>query len=74
MVNNSINSVFSNGSIKSLTGAVERADEITLNKHLECLDEEDKCLYKMLSRKIIKIAEKKNVDRDYKSIKVMMGE
>lgn len=74
LVNNSINSVFSNGSIKSLTGAVERADEITLNKHLECLDEEDKCLYKMLSRKLIKIAEKKNVDRDYKSIKVMMGE
>lgn len=74
LVNNSINSVFLNGSIKSLTGAVERADEITLNKHLECLDEEDKCLYKMLSRKLIKIAEKKNVDRDYKSIKVMMGE
>lgn len=74
LVSNSINSVFSNGSIKSLTGAVERADEITLNKHLECLDEEDKCLYKMISRKLIKIAEKKNVGRDYKAIKIMMGE
>lgn len=74
LVINNINSIFSKGSIKSLTGAVERADEITLSKHLECLDEEDKCLYKMLSKKLIKIAEKKNEDRDYKSIKVMMGE
>ena len=74
LVNNSVNNVFLNGSIKSLTGAVERADEITLIKHLECLDEEDKCLYKMLSRKLINIAEKKNLNRDYKSIKIMMGE
>ncbi|MBE6046888.1 MAG: DUF2520 domain-containing protein [Clostridium sp.] len=74
LVNNSINSIFKNGTINSLTGAVERADEITLMKHLECLDNDDKELYKLLSRKLIKIAEIKNRNRDYKAIKLMMGE
>lgn len=74
LVNNNISNIFDNGVINSLTGPVERADGITLNKHLECLDEEDKSLYKMLSRKLIGIAEDKNKGRDYKEIKLMMGE
>lgn len=74
LVNNNISNIFDNGVINSLTGPVERADGITLNKHLECLDEEDKSLYKMLSRKLIRIAEDKNKGRDYKEIKLMIGE
>lgn len=74
LINNNINNILENGVINSLTGPVERADYITLNKHLECLNEEDKALYKALSRKLIKIAEEKNINRDYKKIKMMMGE
>lgn len=74
LANNNVNNVFFNGAVDSLTGAIERADEITLKKHLECLNEEDKSLYKMISKKLIKIAEEKNRERDYKDIKLMMGE
>lgn len=74
LINNNINNMFKNGVKNSLTGPVERADYITLSKHLNCLNEDDKELYKALSRKLINIAEEKNMNRDYKKIKVMMGE
>ena len=74
LVNNNIENIFRQGIVNSLTGPVERADEITLEKHLKCLNEEDKKLYKLISKKLIAIAEEKNGKRDYKKIKSMMGE
>lgn len=74
LVNNNITNIFKDGVINSLTGPVERADEITLQKHLQCLNNEDKTLYKLLSKQLILIAEEKNKNRDYEKIKLMMGE
>ncbi|MCI5597165.1 MAG: DUF2520 domain-containing protein [Lachnospiraceae bacterium] len=57
------------GPVESLTGPVERCDVGTLRKHVECLpEEEDQILYVLLSKKLIKIAEKKNPDRDYEPV------
>ena len=56
LIVNNINNIGTNGTINSLTGPIERADRQTIKNHLECLNEEDRELYKLLSRKLIRIA------------------
>lgn len=49
----------------SLTGPVERADLLTVKKHLDKLSGDDREIYRLLSKKALSIAERKNKDRDY---------
>lgn len=72
MLNNVKN--IESGLTNSLTGPLERGDELTLKKHIECLNYKDQELYKILSEKLLKIAKKKNITRDYKKIEDMIGE
>lgn len=62
------------GAINSLTGPVERGDLLTIINHLSVLKKEDKELYKLLSKNILKIAKIKNPDRDYKNLDEYLGE
>lgn len=62
------------GTINSLTGPVERGDLVTVINHLNVLREEDKELYKLLSKNILKIAKIKNSNRDYKNLDEYLGE
>lgn len=73
MLNNMIN-VIQNGMIQSLTGPIERGDIGTVKSHLNVLDDEDKELYKLISKKLLDIAIIKNKDRDYTDLKVIMEE
>jgi predicted short-subunit dehydrogenase-like oxidoreductase (DUF2520 family) len=74
LIVNNINNIGTNGIINSLTGPIERADGQTIKNHLECINEEDRELYKLLSRKLIRIAKMKNKDRDYTKIEEMIGD
>ena len=57
------------GPANALTGPVERGDKGTIEKHLKVLDcSEDKLLYLLLSKKLLKTAKKKHPSRDYSSI------
>lgn len=56
----------------SLTGPIERADEITIQKHLEVMDEDAKTLYQQLSKKLVEISKEKNPSRDYKKIEELL--
>ena len=50
--------IASDGPEKSLTGPVERNDEETIQKHLQCLETaEDRQLYRLLSRRITGLAQ-----------------
>lgn len=62
------------GIINSLTGPIERGDLSTVINHLNVLNEEDKDLYKLLSKNILKIAKIKNSERDYKSLEEYLGD
>lgn len=62
------------GAIDSLTGPCERADVETVKKHMKTLQGEDKELYKEISKRLVKIAEKKNEKRDYKELKQFLEE
>ena len=61
------------GTVNSLTGPVERADVKTVEKHLNCLDEKQQMLYRLLSEVLISIGEKKNPARDYGRLKHILG-
>ena len=60
------------GPVLQLTGPAERCDTSTILKHLDVLSEEDKALYKLLTRETVNIAKQKNVDRDYSSLESLL--
>lgn len=63
-VNNTQN-IAEKGTIQALTGPVERADVSTVEKHLQAASGSTKEIYRLLSVELMKIAQKKNTDRDY---------
>lgn len=72
IVHGNVDHVLETGTVASLTGPVERADMTTVLKHMDCLDEEDQILYKLLSRKLVNIGKKKNPDRDYSALEELL--
>jgi predicted short-subunit dehydrogenase-like oxidoreductase (DUF2520 family) len=53
------------GPVAALTGPVERGDEATVANHLQVLSGEDKELYRLLAKKLIKVASLKRPTQDY---------
>ena len=65
--------IASDGPEKSLTGPVERNDEGTIQKHLQCLETaEDRQLYRLLSRRITGLAQHRHPERDYTEIRRLL--
>lgn len=56
------------GTEAALTGPVERNDIATVEKHLAVLSADERQIYTSLSEKILKVAERKNPDRDYSEL------
>lgn len=65
LVLGNVNSVLENGCVKALTGPVERNDLQTVKKHVESLKGEDRQIYILLAKHLVKLAKVKNKDRDY---------
>lgn len=62
------------GPTASLTGPIERNDVSTVGKHLECLqDGEEKELYRLLSRRLVQMAQQRHQDRDYSRMSELLG-
>lgn len=57
--------ITSKGVIGALTGPVERADATTVKKHMDTLDDDKREIYRLLSHRLIDIAQEKNPDRGY---------
>ena len=66
--------VFEDGPVRALTGPVERADAGTVSKHLTalCENEEEREIYRLLSKRLIKIASRKHSDRDFEVISELL--
>lgn len=74
LVRRNIENVISSGCSEALTGPIERGDVQTVQKHISCLDEQDVKLYKLLGKKLVKIAENKNPDKDYKEMEDLLDD
>ena len=65
--------IASDGPEKSLTGPVERNDEETIQKHLQCLETaEERQLYRLLSQRITGLAQHRHPERDYTEIRQLL--
>ena len=65
--------ILHDGPVAALTGPVERADCGTVSKHLACLGTEERELYRLVSKKLVEVAEKKHPERDYTSVKQILS-
>lgn len=74
LIENNLRNVKERGTVNSLTGPIERGDLSTVTNHLNVIPEEDKELYRLLSKNILKIAKVKNLDRDYKNLEEYLGD
>lgn len=68
LILNNINCILEEGTIKSLTGPLERGDLSTIKAHLNVIPKKDEELYKNCTKNLISIAENKNPNRNYNEI------
>ena len=67
--------IFDAGPVNALTGPVERNDVLTVSKHLKCFGtDEEKELYKAVSRKLIEVASEKHPETDYSRLKELLSD
>ena len=74
LIENNLRNIKERGAVKSLTGPIERGDLSTVINHLNVIREEDKELYRLLSKNILKRAKVKNKNRNYKNLEEYLGE
>lgn len=72
LVRQNIENILLKDCVSALTGPIERNDFDTVKKHLDCLDEEDRIMYQILGRKLVKIAEEKNPECCYAKIRNLL--
>ncbi len=65
--------IVNKGPVGQLTGPLERNDITTVRNHLNVLGEEDKDLYVAASKEVLKLARKKNDDRDYSEMENLLN-
>lgn len=68
LIKNNIKNIKEKGLYEALTGPVERGDLEIVKKHLEASTDENKEIYKLLSKKLLEIGKKKNENKDYKEM------
>lgn len=69
---NNCQNIAAAGPVQALTGPVERNDAGTVAQHLKVLTEDEKAIYVAMSRQLLKLAEKKNPQRDYEDTKKLL--
>ena len=60
--------VAEHGAVAALTGPVERGDAGTVAKHLAVLEGDDREIYRLLSLRLVAIAQQKHPDKDYTNL------
>ncbi len=56
------------GAEKALTGPVERGDVSTVRRHLAVLEEPERSVYVQLSKRLVRISERKHPERNYEEL------
>lgn len=66
--------ILTDGCVNSLTGPLERNDLTTVQKHMDALPSEMREVYAKNASYLIQVAEKKNPNRDYKTIRKLCSQ
>lgn len=62
------------GPVESLTGPIERNDMETVKKHLRVLSQEEKDIYRALSKAVADVAAAKHPETDYSDMRMFLDE
>lgn len=68
LVKENVEHAVKNGTVDALTGPIERADELTVAKHLSVLNGMQESIYKSCGNELLELAKRKNPGRDYQKI------
>ena len=74
LVLGNVKNICDKGPVNALTGPIERGDVGTVRKHLEVLEEEDRQMYIILAKKLVRIAAEKNPSKDYGEMRRYLDE
>lgn len=72
LMRSNLEHILRDGPEQALTGPVERCDASTVGKHLQCLEGQERELYRTASLRLVEVAERKNPDRDYTAVKEIL--
>ena len=72
LVRGNVEHAVKNGTVDALTGPIERADELTVAKHLSVLNDIQESIYKSCGKELLELAKRKNPGRDYRKIAEML--
>jgi len=64
--------VAADGPAASLTGPIERNDVTTVKKHLGCLRDDELEVYRLLSRRLVGMAQSRHPERDYGEMSLLL--
>jgi predicted short-subunit dehydrogenase-like oxidoreductase (DUF2520 family) len=56
------------GPMEALTGPVEREDIQTVHRHMEVLEGEEREIYRLLSKQLVKLSKEKHKERSYEKM------
>lgn len=74
LVKRNVENVIEEGCAGALTGPVERGDIQTVKKHLDCLSDTDRTLYRLLGNRLLSIAEEKHPKEDYAELEALFAQ
>lgn len=72
LMKGNVDNLASKGCVEALTGPVERGDTGTVKKHLDVLEGIDREIYRLLSLRLIDIAQTKNPNKEYTNLKEVL--
>lgn len=72
LMKGNVDNLASKGCVEALTGPVERGDAGTVKKHLDVLEGIDREIYRLLSLRLIDIAQTKNPNKEYTNLKEVL--
>ena len=74
LMQGNLDAMMEKDTIGALTGPAERGDVRTVDRHLQELGGEDREIYRLLTKKIVKIAKVKNPERDYAQLEELLAQ
>jgi len=73
LIRGNVENILRNGTISSLTGPVVRGDASTVEKHLQVLEGEEREIYILLGKRLLKMAETKYPEKNYEKIERILN-
>ena len=72
LMQGNLDAIMEKDTVGALTGPAERGDVGTVDRRLRELGGDDREIYRLLTKKIVKIAKVKNPERDYAQLEELL--